>query len=281
MKENKISLLYSGNDYAFDGIVTSLLSITKYCNQRLDVYVFTMDLSNKNPVWKPLEEKHVQIFNQILHQVNQDSRVILIDMTNSYLELLDGNINEQNAYTPFALLRLLADKVVLPEKILYLDTDTIAMDNIMELWEQDIDGFYLGAVVDHYGKVFINSGYINSGVMLINLKLMNSNDVLSQCRNLILTKKMKFHDQTSINEICRGKIKYLPRKFNDQKRLHNDTVIRHFAKTIIWFPYIHTRNIKPWNQYMLHKYKIHFIDDILNKYLLIKNKFVDENKIKN
>ena len=281
MNNDKITLLYAGNDYAFDGITTSILSITKHCTMPLDVYIFTMDLSNKNPKWQPLNTKHTAVLDKILRRTNPDSKTILIDMTKPYQELLDGNINEQNEYTPFALLRLLADKAPLPDKVLYLDTDTIAMQDICELWAEDVTGFHFGAVLDHYGKVFINSKYINSGVMLMNLKEMNQNNVLEQCRQLILTKKMKFHDQTALNKICFGHIKYLPRKYNDQKRLHPDTVIRHFAKTIIWLPYIHTRNIKPWDEYMLHKYNVHFIDDILNEYLRIKNDFIKDNNIQN
>ncbi len=276
----KINLLYGGNDYAFDGIVTSLLSITKHCANTLEVYVFTMDLSNKNPNWKPLNQKHVDVFNQILTKVNSNSKAILVDMTKSYMELLDNNINERNSYTPFALLRLLADKTKLPDKILYLDTDTIAMQDITELWKQNISNYHFGAVLDHYGKVFINAKYINSGVVLMNLKAMNQDYVFERCRKLIHTRKMKFHDQSALNIVSKNQIKYLPRKYNDQKKLHKDTVIRHFAKTIIWFPYFHTRNIKPWDVKKLHKYHIHFIDDILNTYLRIKNNFeLDLNSI--
>ncbi len=273
MNEEKISLLLAGNDYAFDGIVTSLLSITKHCSKALDVYVFTMDLSNKNPKWKPLNEKHSEVFNDILHKANKDSKLILVDMTKQYLELLDGNVNEKNSYTPFALLRLLSDKAPLPDKVLYLDTDTIAMDDITSLWNQDVDGYHFGAVLDHYGKVFISPKYINSGVVLMNLKEMKKDDALGKCRHLLHVKKMKFHDQTALNKVSFGRIKYLPRKFNDQKKLHKDTVIRHFAKTIIWVPYFHTRNIKPWNIHMMRKYNIHYIDDILDEYMKIKANF--------
>ena len=277
----KINLLYGGNDYAFDGIVTSLLSVTKHCTRPLDVYVFTMDLSHKNPKWVPLNQKHVAVFDKILHKANPQSRTILVDTTKIYLELLDGNANEATQYTPYTLLRLLADKANLPDKVLYLDTDTIAMKDITELWEQDVTGYYIGAVLDHYGRVFISPKYVNAGVLVMNLKAMNQDDALEKCRELIRTKKMKFSDQSALNKVCKGKIKYLPTKYNSQKWLREDTVIRHFAKTIIWLPYIHTRNIKPWNEVMLHKYNVHYVDDILAEYLQIKKNFLDKSVIKN
>lgn len=279
MNNEKINLLFTGNDYAFDGIVTSLLSITKHTASALDVFVLTMDLSSKNDKWKPLNEKHLKIFNDIVKNVNAQSNVSLLDVTKFYLKLLDSNVNELNLYTPFAMIRLLADKVDLPNKILYFDTDIIAFKPIDDLWNINIDDFYYAAALDHYGKVFINRKYFNSGVMLLNMKKIKEENVFEKCRKLLQTKKMKFPDQSALNIVGKGKTLYLPSKFNSQKWLKKDTVIRHFAKTIIWLPYFHTRNVKPWDKETMHKYKIHYCDDILEKYLKIKKQFEEENEI--
>lgn len=270
MKNEKINLLFAGNDYAFDGIVTSLLSITKYTVEPLNVFVLTMDLSSKNPKWKPLNEKHLQVFNDIVKIINSESSVSLLDVTKFYLKFLNENVNELNQYTPFAMIRLLADKVDLPDKILYFDTDIIAFKDISSLWKIDIENFYYAAALDHYGRVFINPKYFNSGVMLLNMKRIKEDNVFEKCRQLIQTKKMKFPDQSALNIVGKGKTKILSSIYNSQKRLNKNTVIRHFTKTIIWVPYFHTRNIKPWDKQKLHKYNIHYVDDILEEYLKIK-----------
>ena len=275
MKNEKINLLFSGNDYAFDGIVTSLLSITKHCSSPLDVIVFTMDLSSRNEKWKPLNDKHLSVFNNIVKKANGESNVKLIDVTNEYLECLSGNVNEQNLYTPFAMIRLLADKVNMPDKVLYLDTDIIAMKNIKELWSESVEGYYFAGALDYYGKLFISPKYVNSGVMLLNMKYINEHKFFEKCRKIIHEKKMKFPDQTALNKIGKGKIKIISSKFNAQKKLGKNTVIRHFAKTIIWLPYFHTRNIKPWDKKNMHKYKIHYCDDIIEEYLKIKIEFIN------
>lgn len=273
MKNERINLLLTGNDYAFDGIVTSLLSVVKHCQNPLKVFVFTMDLTSENENWKPLNNKHLEVFNKIVKEKNSESEVVLIDVTTYYLENLKGNINEQNSYTPFAMIRLLADFVNMPDKVLYLDTDVIAMKNIEELWNKNVENCYFAAVLDHYGKVFISPKYINSGVMLMNMKKIKEDDVFRKCREKMFARKMKFPDQTALNKVCKGKIKILKSKYNHQKRLYKNTVIRHFAKTIIWLPYFHTRNVKPWNKEQMHKYKIHYCDDIIEKYLEIKKEF--------
>ena len=51
-------------------------------------------------------------------------------------------------------------------------------------------------------------------------------------------------------------------------------MIQHFAKTIIWFPFFHTRNIKPWQVDELHGVlHCHEFDDILAEWKLRKAEF--------
>ena len=46
---NRISVLLCGNAGVFDGMVICTLSIVKYHRAPLDLYVFTMDLSDIDP----------------------------------------------------------------------------------------------------------------------------------------------------------------------------------------------------------------------------------------
>ncbi len=71
----------------------------------------------------------------------------------------------------------------------------------------------------------------------------------------------------------------LPQKFNDQKFLHDHTVVRHFSKRLFWLPYPHTDNIKQWHIEKVHKvFKYHQFDDILDEYMNLKNKFNERTK---
>ena len=53
-----INLLYGGNDKAFDGLMISLLSASKNTKETLRVYVLTMDLSDIDKKYQPLNENH-------------------------------------------------------------------------------------------------------------------------------------------------------------------------------------------------------------------------------
>ena len=44
----------------------------------------------------------------------------------------------------------------------------------------------------------------------------------------------------------------MSRKYNDQRRLHKDTVIQHFTTTFRLFPWFHSLTVKPWDVERLH-----------------------------
>ena len=49
-----INILFSGNSYVLDGVMTTLLSIEKHCKDPITAYVFTMDVSYLNPKFTPI-----------------------------------------------------------------------------------------------------------------------------------------------------------------------------------------------------------------------------------
>ena len=115
------------------------------------------------------------------------------------------------------MLRLLAaDIEVLPDKILYLDTDVMARNDISEVYNTDVENFEFAAAKDYLGRFFINKDYVNSGVMLINLKNVRKTGLFKKALIACATEKMAFPDQTALNTLSLS-IKYLPMRFNEQK----------------------------------------------------------------
>lgn len=73
-------------------------------------------------------------------------------------------------------------------------------------------------------------------------------------------------DQSSLNKLASYK-KIEPRKFNEQRKLREDTVLQHFTTSLRFFPLFHTITIKPWHIEKIHnKLKIFEYDDIFNEY---------------
>ena len=268
-----INLLFTGNDKVVNGLCIALVSIVKYCKEPLNVTILTMDLTNVDRSYKKIDTKDIKEIENYIKSVNAKSKIKLVDITNLFLKENKQSVNIENSYSPYAFLRLLADKVKeIKDKVLYLDIDVIAGGNIAELYNINVDDYEYAAVRDYYGKIFINKNYINSGVMLFNMAKVRDTQLFAKCREMVNTKKMLFPDQTALNKLGEKKL-YLPRKFNSQRRCYKDDVIRHFCKSIRWYPYFeehnkagkkycepfskwfklfHTLNVKPWDLEGLH-----------------------------
>ncbi len=262
-----ISLLYAGNRNVFDGMVISVLSIVKYTHSPLSVFLLTMDLQDVNPAFTPITEAQRAYVEGICKEVNSASRVQLIDVGAHYRESMMNSPNAETGYTPYTFLRLFADRLPeLPEKLLYLDTDTVACSDITSLWQTALDGHELAGVRDRYGCHFFGINYLNAGVLLLNLKRIRETGLFRRALALCAEKKLFLPDQTAINRLSRGKL-VLPRRFNEQKNAREDTVIRHFSMTIRWIPF-RTQNVKPWQVERVHGVLgTHRYDDILEDYL--------------
>ena len=270
-----INILLCGNSgYIFDGALTTLLSITKHCSDPLNVYLFTMNITKLNPKFTAITDEEANFIDYVLKQYNPESKATKYDVTELYTRLIGGSPNEDTLYTPYTLLRLLADQIDdVPSKLLYLDTDLMFNDDIHKLYDIDISEYEYAAALDHYGKVLLKRDYINAGVILFNMDKIKETKLFEKARDLLNKKKMAFPDQSAIYNSTTKKL-VLPQRFNSQKYLNKKTVVRHFAKTLKTTPYPRVLNIKPWNVSGMHKlYHCYQFDDVLYEYIYYKKLF--------
>ncbi len=262
-----IPVVFSGNRKIFEGLLLSVMSVAKYSSEALNVYVLTMDLTDENPKFAPFSDDQIELLNKVVKEKNSESIVVKVDVTKEYIaELRDGK-NHHNGYTPYATLRLLLDLVPnMPDRMIYLDIDTMCCSDLKQLFDIDVEDYDFGCVKDYMGRFWINRNYCNSGVMIMNLKRIRENGLFAKCRAKVNKTKMVMPDQTALNKY--GKKKYLPFKFNEQRKIKEDTVVKHFCKGIVFFlPFgLHIYNIKQWNREKVHKsLKIFMFDDLYEK----------------
>lgn len=275
-----INILLCGNKGVFDGALTELISITNKTKEPINCYIFTMDLSRLKPQYVPIEDEQVDFLNKVVKSKNPDNNIIKVDVTNLYEENFKKCLNEGAYCTPYTLLRLLADLVPnMPDKLLYLDIDMMAGDDIGKLYNIDIEEYEYAAVKEKYGKWAIRPDYINAGMLLLNMKKIRETKLLEKARNLIRTKKMLFADQDAVFWSTTKK-KILPRIYNEQLWFNKkDTVICHFCKRLLLWPYPRTENFKQWNVEEVHKVlKCHSFDSDLEEYLKLKEQYNNINK---
>ena len=128
-----------------------------------------------------------------------------------------------NLTTYFRLV--IQDKLPDIDKVLYLDCDTIVNDSLSELWNTDMEGFAVAGVRDRvndsirlYNRLRypMIDGYVNAGVLLINLKKWRECQVFDKAKELAkaMPEALKNHDQDIINVLYHGQILMLPFRYN-------------------------------------------------------------------
>lgn len=139
----------------------------------------------------------------------------------------DFPIDEHTYLDYGAYIRLyLGDCLEQIDKVLYLDCDIIVNNSLADLWDTDMTGYAVAGVRDRindYIRVYnrlgypMSEGYINSGMMLINLKKWREDDFFKKTQRLACEKGasvLKNHDQDIINAIYHGQILMLPFRYN-------------------------------------------------------------------
>ena len=128
-----------------------------------------------------------------------------------------------NLTTYFRLV--IQDKLPDIDKVLYLDCDTIVNGSLSELWNTDMEGFAVAGVRDRvndsirlYNRLRypMSDGYVNAGVLLINLKKWRECQVFDKAKELAkaMPEALKNHDQDIINILFHDNKLMLPFRYN-------------------------------------------------------------------
>lgn len=129
------------------------------------------------------------------------------------------------------------------DRILFLDCDTIIREDILELWEMDLEGKYFAAVEEHH-REFPVQPYYNAGVMMFNLEMFRDG-MADQLQKLLNTMRLPFCEQDALSLLCKGKTISLPAAYNITAFTitnHNISIwIRHYAAEPNWREYPEVR----------------------------------------
>lgn len=133
---------------------------------------------------------------------------------------------ESDAYPRPIYFRLLIPEI-LPQydKVIYLDSDVVAVTDIALLWETDLNGMVIGAVQDlqhrkRQKETTAQLGmdaykYFNSGVLLINCRAFKEERIKEKCYHLLGNhEKFFLPDQDTLNMACLDRVLYLHTRWN-------------------------------------------------------------------
>jgi lipopolysaccharide biosynthesis glycosyltransferase len=151
---------------------------------------------------------------------NSKIEIVWIKMKNAIPDGLklpnDNSSYPTSIYMRFFIPSLLPLDI---EKVIYLDADTMALQDISNLWNTDLKDYPLAAVVDERVKSFDNewggiknykdfnfppsTKYFNTGLLLLNLKVWRDKDIRSQLIDVIEKNKKfaQYPDQYALNVV--------------------------------------------------------------------------------
>jgi len=242
-----MNVCYCGNSGAYEGLLLSLLSLREATPDSLAVYLVTGDFSFLDPRFTPIDEKQRLYLEQTLQEKNSDSHVFLLDDGELFLKEFLHSPNLDTPYTPYSMLRMIFDlETSLPDRFLYVDTDTIFIKDPATLYSLSLGPHDRAMVPDAVLSALLDERYCNSGVILMDLKAIRKNGLLKEGRILLNEKRFTMPDQEALNHIQGDNILLLPRIYNEQREIHPDTVIRHYCQQVRRFPLFYVEKAKPW-----------------------------------
>ena len=199
-----------------------LLTINKKYVKLVNILLNSIQLSNKDTKFDVyILHRELDIEDKNIIESGLDLNKFNIKMIKIDEEEVKNFPQYQKRYPKEIYFRLFATKY-LPEnldKILYLDSDTLVINKLDELYNMDFEGnFYIATT--HVKKILrkINEvrlridddvPYINTGVLLINLKELRKIDVQKEVCKFVEnnSKKLMLPDQDIITALYGNKIK--------------------------------------------------------------------------
>ena len=171
-----------------------------------------------------------------------DKYVTFIGLSN-FTPLKENKANNGAAWSFISMARVyFAWLLPNEDRVIYLDLDTMVQGDLSELWNMDLQGKEIAGVVDthvedEHNTPYIEnpSVYINSGVMLMDLKRLRENYTTEKMDHLLHTWPLRYPDQDCINLTC--DIMQIDCKWNSG-----------YATAFSEHPIIsHPVHCKPWN----------------------------------
>jgi len=135
---------------------------------RIEIYTVDDGISDQN---KSELEKLVRTYNRVIHFIKAPDPSIIFEYS------FKTRYQMGHSYSRMCIGTILPDHV---EKVLCLDSDTLILDSLSELWNIDMGQHIMAGVSEcinlkSYGRRFqldIDNIYCNAGILLVDLKKM-------------------------------------------------------------------------------------------------------------
>ncbi|MDD3139944.1 MAG: glycosyltransferase family 8 protein [Lachnospiraceae bacterium] len=212
--KNDVHIVYASDDRFAEILGVSLVSLFENNKSIASIQVYILDsnisMNSKNAIEDVFKQYHRKL-------------PIWISARNIQKELQMEIHIDRGSLSQYARLfisSLLPDYL---ERVLYLDCDTIINQCIGELWEIDLQGNIIAALMDAFSKYYrMNIGLqpndimFNSGVILIDLKKWKEKNIEEKLLHFIVSRNgiIQQGDQGALNAILSKEVYCFEARFN-------------------------------------------------------------------
>ena len=210
---NNMNVFFTANNIYSGYLATSIASILYNANDddMLNFFILDSDITDINK--KKIDElKKIKDFNIEYIKVDKSLFDCVPESTGKH-------ISKETNYR-FLITSLKPDM----DKCIFLDADLVVNTSLSELWNVDIEDYYMGCVIDQVGlwekwneRYSIQpSEYVNTGVILVNMKKWREDNLIPKFFENAqkYAKQFLLPDQDVLNITCASKIKYLDPSWN-------------------------------------------------------------------
>lgn len=209
-----MNILYASNDGFARHLGTSMCSLFDKNRDALEIVVYVLSLG--------LSEENREKLRQIADRYGR--RLEILEM-GDIRKRFDFDV-DTGGYDISIMGRLFMGEM-LPEsvdRVLYLDCDTVVVRSLKRMWNENLDGAVLGAVMEPTIYTVVKEsigleekdGYYNSGVLLVDLARWRREHVQEKLLAFFKEKDgaLFASDQDLLNGALKGRIHTLMPKFN-------------------------------------------------------------------
>lgn len=215
MAKKDIHIVLSSSDEFIEHCATTMASILYNLSEDYmsHFYILSYDLTDKN-------KKKLIKLNKI-----KPCAIEYPQFDEKELSIFDKIKIPGHVANKIAFVRILAPKLLKDvDKLIYFDSDVMVRADISELYQEDIENYYFAAVEDGSNKILAKrlwgndttSDYFNSGVLIMNCKLLRNNNYMQKIMDRIKINSSKYTiaDQDVINDTFKDHIKKLDITWN-------------------------------------------------------------------
>ena len=283
MNKNKqvIPIFFAIDDYYIPFFSVALKSLIENSSEKYD---YLINILHTNVT----EESKKQIKKSEKENIHID----FVDL-NNYIDKVKDKLYTRDYYTKTTYFRLFLPELYPQyDKVLYLDSDIIILEDIANLYNTNIGNNLIGAIPDDIiqnGKEFQEYAekvvgvssykkYFNAGIIIMNLDELRKFRFQEKFLYLLTTIKFSVaQDQDYLNRICKGRVTYINNSWNVMPapgRNKKDEELKLIHYNLTYKPW-HQDNVEYKEFFWKYAEKTEFFEEIQKR----KNAYTEKQRL--